>query len=160
MRLIKCCLIYLCTLLAPIVSHDIRTVYKTDKQIRVEWEPYRDRQLQHYEVMILEETSVREGIQVFRGQVPAGETGYVFTNLKPSTNYHIAVIAFADFHPRQVYRLTEQTAKAGAQVWTVTPNVVPKGVGKFAVYWEQPTQFPAGDLKGFVIEFRLPNETV
>lgn len=110
--------------------------------------------------MISEETNNREGFQVFRSQVAPSETGYVFTNLKPSTNYHIAVIAFADFQPRQVYRMNEQTAKTGAQVWSVTPSVTSKGVGKVAVYWEQPTQFPAGDLKGFIIEFRLPNETM
>lgn len=142
------------------MSQNIRTIYKTDKQIRVEWGPYQDPQLQHYEVMILEETNEREGVRAFRAQVPVGQNGYVFSNLKPSTNYLIAVVAFADYQPRQVYRLTDQTGKSGAQIWPVKPNVVPKGVGKFSVYWEQPTQFPAEGLKGFVTEYRLLNETV
>lgn len=49
MNLIKI-LVFISTLIAPTISNDIKSVYRTDKQIRVEWEPYRDRQLQHYEV--------------------------------------------------------------------------------------------------------------
>uniref|UniRef100_A0A915K1K6 Uncharacterized protein n=1 Tax=Romanomermis culicivorax TaxID=13658 RepID=A0A915K1K6_ROMCU len=110
--------------------------------------------------MILEETNEREGLQVYRAQIPASESSYAFTNLKPSTKYHVGVIAFVNYQPRQVYRLSVETGHTGAKSWSVRPDVQRKGVGKFAVYWESPHQFSDRDLQGFIIEFRLPNETI
>lgn len=40
----------LLTLPAPAFSSDIRTIYRSDAQIRVEWDAYPDPRLQHYEV--------------------------------------------------------------------------------------------------------------
>lgn len=49
---------------APRTSDAIRVVYKTDTQIRVEWEPVTDANVQHYEVGEDFVTGVRVGLPV------------------------------------------------------------------------------------------------
>lgn len=112
-------------------------------------------------MIILEQAREDEAVQVFRTQVPPTEHGFVFTNLKPSTNYLVGVIAFADLEPKQLYRLRAATSARGAQPWSEKPTVSSgRGIGKFVVQWESPGQeFANQDLKGFIIEYRLPNET-
>jgi len=62
--------------------------------------------------------------------------------------------------PRQVYRLQTETASGPAIIWSQTPSVQPQGIGKFVVYWDQPgNQFGDKNLRGFLIEYRPPNET-
>lgn len=109
----------------------------------------------------MEQAREDEAVQVFRTQVQPSEHSFVFTNLKPSTNYLVGVIAFADFEPRQLYRLRAATSAKGAQPWSEKPTVSSgRGIGKFVVQWEtSETQFAGHDLKGFIIEYRLPNET-
>uniref|UniRef100_A0A915K1A7 Fibronectin type-III domain-containing protein n=1 Tax=Romanomermis culicivorax TaxID=13658 RepID=A0A915K1A7_ROMCU len=73
---------------APTVSHDIKVVYKTDKQIRVDWKPYSDRQLQHYELPMVDRDLftiwlAKEPLLYFAGRrreilVPVGACRYMF----------------------------------------------------------------------------------
>ncbi len=47
LRLIITVLLYI---VAPAISSDVELLYRTENQIRVEWQPYDDERLQHYEV--------------------------------------------------------------------------------------------------------------
>ena len=153
-------LLSLLALAAPSFSRDIRPIYRSDAQIRIEWDPYPDPRLQHYEVMILERSREGEGVQVFRDQVPAGTNSYVFNALRPATDYVIGVIANVDNDPRQVYKLETETARIGARAWSASPTVSSAGVGQFSVRWAvDQRQFGNQNLQGFLIEYRLPNET-
>ncbi|CDW52276.1 protein sidekick [Trichuris trichiura] len=142
---------------APAVSGEINTVYKSDKEIRVQWIPYVDHRIQHYEVCSI--FVELEALHVFRDQVPANETTYLFNDLKPSTDYNVGVIAFVQHEPRVVYRLRVRTSKNEAELWSMVPSVTSKVTGKFTVQWSKPLEFKSRDLKGFLVEYRLRNET-
>lgn len=110
--------------------------------------------------MILQRSREGEGVQVFRDQVPAGTSSYVFNALRPATDYVVGVIANVDNDPRQVYKLETQTARIGARAWAAAPRVSQEGSGQFSVRWEvEPGAYAGQDLQGFLIEYRLPNET-
>uniref|UniRef100_A0A914W0E7 Fibronectin type-III domain-containing protein n=1 Tax=Plectus sambesii TaxID=2011161 RepID=A0A914W0E7_9BILA len=144
---------------APTISTDIKSIYRTDTQVRVEWDPYPDPRLQHYEVMIIKLSDDRSESRLDRARVPPTQTSYVFGNLEPGARYVVGVIAFVEHEPRQVYKMEVTTATRTAAAWSSKPLVQARGIGKFSVHWETPRQFANQDLKGFVIEFRLPNET-
>jgi hypothetical protein len=160
---------------APTISTDLKSIYRTDTQVRVEWDAYPDPRLQHYEVgdnerqkrpsafvfqvMIIKLSGDGGDSKLDRARVPPTETSYVFGNLEPGARYIVGVIAFVEHEPRQVYKMEVTTATRSAASWSTRPSVQPKGIGKFSVHWETPRQYANQDLKGFVIEFRLPNET-
>ncbi|KRY42983.1 Phosphatidylinositol phosphatase PTPRQ, partial [Trichinella spiralis] len=144
---------------APAVSSEIHVIYKSDKDIRIEWKPYSEYRIQHYEVLISERTGDHEAVHVFRDQIASNETTYLFSDLKPFTEYNIGVIAFAQHEPRLVYRLQIRTSKNEAKLWPILPSVHSKTLGKFSVQWSQPTEFQDRTLKGFFVEYRLRNES-
>ncbi|KRX64845.1 Phosphatidylinositol phosphatase PTPRQ [Trichinella sp. T9] len=145
--------------IAPAVSSEIHVIYKSDKDIRIEWKPYSEYRIQHYEVLISERTGDHEAVHVFRDQIASNETTYLFSDLKPFTEYNIGVIAFAQHEPRLVYRLQIRTSKNEAKLWPILPSVHSKTLGKFSVQWSQPTEFQDRTLKGFFVEYRLRNES-
>lgn len=57
--------------LAPAVSTEIKFVYRTDRQIRIEWEPYSLGRVQHYDVS-WEGTADRGGMLVTFGPLLGG----------------------------------------------------------------------------------------
>ncbi len=109
--------------------------------------------------MCVERSADGQGIQVFRDQVSPAVTSYVFSNLKANTEYVIGVIASVNNEPRQVYKVEAETVSSKPQTWAVTPEVVRKSVGQFSVRWDDPRQFAHMSLEGFIVEYRLPNET-
>ena len=109
--------------------------------------------------MILEMESHGEGKQIARKRLPPGETSYLFTNLKAATTYVIGIIAFVDHAPVQVYKLQVQTPRGESQLWSAKPTIRKSGLGKFVVYWETPEQFKNQDLRYFVVEYRMPNQS-
>ncbi len=109
--------------------------------------------------MIIKLSDERSESRLDRARVPPTQTSYVFGNLEPGARYVVGVIAFVEHEPRQVYKMEVTTATRSAAAWSSKPSVEARGIGKFSVHWETPRQYANQDLKGFVIEFRLPNET-
>lgn len=109
--------------------------------------------------MIIKLADDRSEQRLDRTRVPPTQTSYVFGNLEPGARYVIGVIAFVEREPRQVYKMEASTSTRPVAAWSSKPSVSSHGIGKFSVHWETPRQYANQDLKGFVIEFRLPNET-
>jgi hypothetical protein len=98
--------------------------------------------------------------RVDRARVPSSQTSHVFGGLRSATRYLIGVVAFVDHEPRQVYKLYAKTSSKIVDTWSTKPSIQPKGIGKFSVQWENPRQFAQSEqLKSFIVEYRLPNET-
>ncbi|VDO92484.1 unnamed protein product [Soboliphyme baturini] len=144
---------------APTVSQDIQVVFKSDSEMRIKWKPVLHYPVQHYEVLLSEQTNQFEALHVLRAQVPADENSFLFRDLKAMTSYNIGVIAFVNHEPRVIYHISPETSGRRVQHWRLPANAYAREVGKFSVHWSKPADLINQNIKGFYIEYRLKNET-
>lgn len=53
------------------------------------------------------------------------------------------------------------TTQYDTKLWSVEPTIIASSdvIGAMSVSWETPAQFAQQDMRAFIIEYRLPNET-
>ena len=97
------------------VSSQIKTLYKTESEISIEWEKLANPKLQYYDVselLTLVETSQcssqvsavevdQNSRKVERVRLPPYVNSHLLSGLKPNTKYEIGVIAIVDHEPAQ-----------------------------------------------------------
>ncbi|GMS87185.1 hypothetical protein PENTCL1PPCAC_9360, partial [Pristionchus entomophagus] len=144
---------------SPVIN-DIRVVYQSEGEIQIEWSPMEHERLQNYEVMLTEaggDASDAEPKRVERVRLPAGTTSFILSTLKPNTKYHIGVAAIVDREPMRLSQLDTATGTQRVKDLEQDMTVTEDGDSLYSVHWELPAQLAADH---FVVEYRLPNETV
>ncbi|CAI4231782.1 unnamed protein product [Auanema sp. JU1783] len=138
----------------PLSPH-AHVLYRTDSELRVQWQPVDGETIQHYEVVAVEEGKDSRGVE--RARVSPIHNSYSLSGLRPNTKYLIGVIAFVDHEPRRVYRLETSTSSQAPEKWEDKPQVVDQGGKNYAIHWRSPST--SRPVHKFVLEYRLPNET-
>uniref|UniRef100_A0A914BWZ1 Fibronectin type-III domain-containing protein n=1 Tax=Acrobeloides nanus TaxID=290746 RepID=A0A914BWZ1_9BILA len=135
-------------------SEDVIVEYKSDTEIGLRWPPLDDERLQQYEVILIgfEGDNVE---RIERTRIPPHRISYMFSELSPTTDYEVGVVAYVDHEPRRVYRTSVQTAAQPAIVLDVEPQIVQEGE-TWTIHWKRPTGVSA---RKFIIEYKPRNET-
>ncbi|PAV76811.1 hypothetical protein WR25_25936 isoform A [Diploscapter pachys] len=126
------------------VSSQIKTLYKTESEISIEWEKLANPKMQYYDVSAMEVD--QNSRKVERVRLPPYVNSHLLSGLKPNTKYEIGI-----------YRITASTASGGVESWEEKPQIVDEGSRHFSVHWTRPTTDKPVDR--YVLEYRLPNET-
>lgn len=94
--------------------------------------------------------------RIERSRVPPNQDSYHFTELSPTADYEVGVIAYVDHEPRQVYRFMFTTADKPTATLDIRPVIVKEGDSRYTVHWKKPEGLA---IERFVVEYKPNNDT-
>uniref|UniRef100_A0A913IDA2 Fibronectin type-III domain-containing protein n=1 Tax=Strongyloides stercoralis TaxID=6248 RepID=A0A913IDA2_STRER len=139
----------------------ITILYISSDNVRISWHHHDDDRLQHYEVIITElfDDDLKK---IERLRLPSNQLTYLFTNLKPASSYHIAVIPYVNHEPVKIYSTKVDTLSQDTVILSKRredkPTISVHGNQHIRVNWRKPT-FLNGNLDYFLVEYRKANDS-
>lgn len=92
-----------------------------------------------------------------RTRIAPQQDTFLFSELKPKTEYKIGVMAYVDHEPKRIYRLTFSTTQKPGINLDLRPVVVKEGQKHYAVHWKMPEGLD--NVKSFLVEYRPNNDS-